>query len=380
MPSSAQVVCLAVTIALAGCSGEQSPPGSTGHVLPSTSTSSSGSSTGTPGTLGSSSDGTSSTSSAPTSSPPSTSEASTGSDSEASTTLWDTDAGDTKPAGCQGKIDFLFVLSEHFTLKDEHAGLAEAFPKWIETIESKFESYDFHVMVVGSDDIWGRTPCNEKCEQGCMYGDDCCSLEDPNKAGQVCCGIDGYPCALMNLVTACDETMGAGTVFPAGNEATNEPCKFVGGHRYMTSEEPDLAKSFMCAARVGWGGYNRGGDALMQAISPELNEPGGCNEGFLRDDALLMITWLAPGGDDSKSTIYPWEWYDAVVEAKGGDPHSVITLSLSNDLCPKLDDYPCQFTTMFPYHVIGDNDGPFAPAFDEATDLVEEACAELIPQ
>ena len=272
------------------------------------------------------------------------------------------------------------MLSEHFTLKQEHAELAAAFPKWIETIESKFESFDVHIMVVPGDDVWGNSWCSGKCEQACNYGEACCPYEEPEKDGEVCCGVEGYPCSLMNLVTSCDVTLGAGVVFPAGPDASNEPCKFVGGHRYMTSEEPDLAESFMCAARVGWGGYNRGGDALMQAISPELNKPGGCNEGFLRDDALLMITWLAPGSDQSKNTIYPWEWYDAVVEAKNGDPNSVIALSLSNDLCPKLDDYPCQFTTMFPHHVIGDNDGPFAPAFDEATDLVEEACAELIPQ
>jgi len=84
-------------------------------------------------------------------------------------------------------------------------------------------------------------------------------------------------------------------------------------------------------------------DALMQAISPSLNGPGGCNEGFLRDDALLMITWLAPGSDQSKGTVYPWEWYDTVVEAKHGDPNSVIALSLSNIECPKFFDTLCEF-------------------------------------
>jgi len=293
---------------------------------------------------------------------------------------WDKDIDDTTPAGCQGKIDFLFVLSEHGTLKEEHAELAAAFPKWIETIESKFESFDVHVMVVSSDDIWGRTACSERCEQACMYGDACCPYEDPNRVGQVCCSFEGYPCSLLNLVTACDETMGAGVVFPAGPDASNEPCKFVGGQRYMTSEEPDLAAAFTCAARVGWGGYNRGGDALMQAISPSLNKPGGCNEGFLRDDALLMITWLAPGSDDSKIVVYPWEWYDAVVEAKHGDPSSVIALSLSHIECSKIYDYPCHFAKLFPHHVISDNDGPYAPAFDEAADLVESACEAFIPQ
>jgi len=379
MPLKDQVLWLAATVVLAGCSREQ-PPGSTGEVVPSAS-SDGGTAASSTGTLSTSSAGTSSTSStSTTTTSSSTSDASAASDSQGSTTLWDSDVGDTKPVGCQGKIDFLFVLSEHGTLKDYHSGLAEAFPKWIETIESKFESFDVHIMVVSSDDIWGGSGCISWCEEGCVVGNACCPWSDPENDGQMCCGAEDFPCDLMGLLTSCDWTLGAGTVFPTGNDASNEPCKFVGGHRYMTSEEPDLAEAFMCAARVGWGGYNRGGDALMQAISPELNGPGGCNEGFLRDDALLMITWLAPGFDSSKKTIYPWEWYDAVVEAKHGDPNSVIALSISNVLCPKLDDYPCQFTTMFPHHVIGDNYGPFAPAFDEATDLVEEACAAIIPQ
>jgi len=374
----------------AGCSGEAAPPTSTGEVLPSISTSggSSMSTSSTAGTSGTSSGASSGASTASTStSSPSTSEASaaSGSVTENATTFdvgWDKDFDDPTPAGCQGKIDFLFVLSEHGTLKDEHAELAVAFPKWIETIESKFESFDVHIMVVGSDEFWGGYWCNESCEQQCMYGDECCSLNvPPGDQGELCCQIEDFPCSLMNLVTACDETLGAGVVFPAGQEASNEPCKFVGGHRYMTSEEPDLAEAFTCAARLGWGGYNRGGDALMQAISPSLNGPGGCNEGFLRDDALLMITWLAPGFDDSKNVVYQWEWYDAVVEAKHGDPGSVIALSLSNIECPKIHDEPCQFAKLFPHHVIGDCcDEPYAPAFDEATDLVEAACEAFIPQ
>jgi len=383
MPLKDQALWLAATVVLAGCSREQPPP-STGEVLPSTS-SDGGTAASSTGTLSTSSVGTSSISSTwstpATTTSSSTSDGSAASDSQGSTTLWDSDVGDTKPVGCQGKIDFLFILSEHFTLKDAHAGLAEEFPKWIETIESKFEGFDVHIMVVaGDDEVWGAPKCNERCEQACMFGDECCPYDEPDKNGDFCCAIEDYPCSLMDLVTMCDETIGAGVVFPVGRGASNEPCKFVGGHRYMTSEEPDLAEAFMCAARVGWGGYNRGGDALMQVISPELNGPGGCNEGFLRDDALLMITWLAPGGDDSKKTIYPWEWYDAVVEAKNGDPNSVIALSLSNGECPFIYDEPCQFVKEFPHHVIGDGAGPYAPAFDEATDLVEEACKALIPQ
>ena len=36
------------------------------------------------------------------------------------------------------------------------------------------------------------------------------------------------------------------------------------------------------------------GDALVAAMSPQLDQFGACNEGFIRDDALLMVTIIAP--------------------------------------------------------------------------------------
>ena len=52
---------------------------------------------------------------------------------------------------------------------------------------------------------------------------------------------------------------------------------------------------------------------------PELNGPGGCNEGFLRDDALLMVTFAA-NTPDIDSAGKPKLWADAVLAAKHGDP------------------------------------------------------------
>ena len=365
---------------LSACHGGDAGSTVTGDLMPPTSTSS-GSTTSSGTSAASNSAGGSSTTSTATTS----SEVSAASNSEGMTTLvhdvgWDKDVGDSTPPGCQGKIDFLFVISESGTLKEEQGDYAEALPGFIKTIETKFDDFDFHIMVVGTDEQWGIEGCTALCEIGCEFGEQCCPLEDPDKDGQPCCGAEDYPCALLDLVSACDETMGAGVVFPAGGYASNEPCKIAGGHRYMIKEQPNLAEAFTCAAKVGTSGDNRLGDALVRAISPSLNGPGGCNEGFLRDDALLVITMLAPGSDDSQTIVYPWEWYDAVVEAKHGDPGSVIALSLSNEKCPKFFDTPCEFVKMFPHHVIGDNDGPFAPVFDEATDLVEVACEAFIPQ
>jgi len=148
----------------------------------------------------------------------------------------------------------------------------------------------------------------------------------------------------------------------------------------MTKEQPNLTETFACVAQVGDWTDVRVGDALVAAVAPEINAPGGCNEGFLRDDALLMVTLIA-GYDESETTIYPWDWYDIVVDAKHGDASSIVAFLIGNAECPFPQDYPCQFTKMFPRHLVQEIDAPnYGPAFDAATELVGAACEDFIPQ
>jgi hypothetical protein len=57
---------------------------------------------------------------------------------------------------------------------------------------------------------------------------------------------------------------------------------------------------------------------------------GGCNDGFLRKDALLAVVVL-DGEQDNLTPGTPQDWYDAVVAAKGGNEEAIVTLVLSND-------------------------------------------------
>ncbi|MEZ4450960.1 MAG: hypothetical protein R3B09_15875 [Nannocystaceae bacterium] len=186
----------------------------------------------------------------------------------------DKDLGPPIPAGCKGKIDFLFVISGHSVMKVVQEQLIASFPKFIETIASKFEDFDYHIMVVSADGYWGL----EKCTNDCPVID--CS------EGQPCCGEPNYPCALLDLVTECDSTMGAGMIFPAGIKSSNKICPIADDRRYMVKGQPDLEGTFACAATIGLDGGVQIGSALVAAVGPILNDPGGCNEGFLRDDAL----------------------------------------------------------------------------------------------
>ncbi len=351
---------------LAAAMACQQPQGETGgFTTVSPSTSVAGTSTtgeGTSSTSGTNSGPTSSASSSSTTGEVSTSAASATGDS--TTLVLDVgstkDVGDPKPPGCKGKIDFLFVISRDGAMESVQDKLVAAFPGFISTIQSKFADFDFHIMVIDGDKHWGHTPCNEDCTpDGCPW-------------------IPDYPCDLLGLVTTCDKTIGAGTVFPAGGSASNKPCLIAGGRRYLTPEQPNLSDTFACIAKLGVSGYGLLGEAFTAAMQPAINAPGGCNAGFLRDDALLMVTFI--GGVDWKSKGEPSSWAAAALAAKNDDPNAIVMLEILMPLCPEEEDRICELVKMFPFHSIADIDlDDYSMAFDQATDLVEVACADFIP-
>ena len=189
----------------------------------------------------------------------------------------DLETGSSKPEGCKGKIDFLFVISRLMGSVNEgtvYDSLVAAAPSFFATIETKFADFDYHILVTDGDPTWGSGMCNDECPGPFMS----CKVPDE------------YPCDALGHLSSCDLTWGAGVVFNAGWLAPNKPCEVAGGKRYIAKGQPNLAETFSCLARVGGSGYDLIGQALTAAVSPELRAPGGCNEGFLRDDALLVVT------------------------------------------------------------------------------------------
>ena len=284
------------------------------------------------------------------------------------------DGGDPQPAGCKGKIDFLFVISRAGQMGQElegygtiHDRLVAAIPDFFTTIETKFADFDYHILVTKGDPYWGGMNCNAEC---------------PGPFTEQCKAID-YPCEMVGKVSACDQTWGAGVVFNAGWLAPNKPCEIAGGKRYLAKGQPNLLETFTCIAQVGASGSYNVGQALAAAVSPALTEPGGCNEGFLRDDALLVVTVITNTADvDSEGT--PASWAQAVFDAKGGDSNAVVLFQVGvtleycenppwdNPLCGLLDQFPLR-TAVYSW----DND--YGPGFEAATDLILEACASFIP-
>lgn len=277
------------------------------------------------------------------------------------------DIGDGAPAGCNGKIDLLFVISREGVMKDVQARLVDAAPKFIATTQEKFDDFDYHIMVVDTDEEWGYGPCEQEC------GD-----------GGSCSNPHDYPCNKLDQVGQCDRMLGAGNVFSAGLFAYNEPCSIAGGKRYLTRDEPDLPGTFQCIAQVGGGGRGRIGQALATSVSSQLAGIGGCNGGFLRKDALLMVTLIGSWDDEGEpgSELYsdgtPEEWAQAVIDAKQGHAESVVMLDIGDASLP-WQDRIWKLTKMFEYSLVTDGLAPdYGPAFKQATDLVEEACAGFV--
>jgi hypothetical protein len=189
-----------------------------------------------------------------------------------------------------------------------------------------------------------------------------------------------------------------------GIDSSNAVCgPYAEGYNFMT-EQDDLDTSFACAAQLGTfgDGFEKPLEAMMNAISEPAQEPGGCNEGFLRDDALLVVViitdeWDGPGdpeGFGGFSVGDPQIWYDAVVEAKDGIPQNAVVMSLINynsapeespSLCVPIDQYSDgqlikEFTQLFEEtgFVGGVCQPDFGPTFAQATDVRQLRRAELI--
>ncbi|MEJ7733025.1 MAG: hypothetical protein WKG00_27985 [Polyangiaceae bacterium] len=276
--------------------------------------------------------------------------------------------GGSGKSGCE-KIDFVFVVDNSVSMENEQAQLVAAFPGFISTIESTVNAgSDYHVMVVDTDE-WGR--CNTANPwTGIDPGSDTCNAY-----------ING------TVFEECDRTLGAGVVHPAGKFTDNAVCPFPAGRRYLAPGDPAVPATFACAAKVGVAGHSseRPMDALVAAVAAGINASGGCNEGFLRDDALLVVTFIS---DDAnyEDAGDPQSWFDAVVAAKNGNEKAVAVVGFTPAFpeCTGAGtikgehwkEFVAKFTFQLHAPVCS---GDYAAAFAEAVQIVDESCDQFEP-
>ena len=313
------------------------------------------------------------------------------------------DGGDED--GCD-KVDFLFIIDNSGSMGDEQGNLIASFPQFIDTIQTELdEAQDYHLMVLDVD-AWQYQTCADQCNSvppECINAAGICDIA----AGPACfgcvfgliCGIDGgFQCGV-TTPAECEDVLGAGVTSPRGQGSSNTDCNFASGARYMDSNEPDLSAAFSCAAQVGvssYAGTERPMEAMVQAVTGGT-DADSCNEGFLRDDAILVVTFITDENDsngDSAGT--PAGWKQALVSAKNGDENAIVVLGLFGDndqpgaICADLADGNDgaeasprlrEFVESF-----GDNgffgsvcEPSYDSFFSEAVALIDNTCDEFIP-
>lgn len=260
--------------------------------------------------------------------------------------------------GCT-KVDFLFVIDNSGTMNNEQSNLINSFPGFIDGIQSTLEEVDDYQVGVVTTDAYSYN------SNGC------------NQLGEL-------------------------VVSTGGAYSSNDDCgPYAAGANFMT-EADDLATTFACAAQVGTSGASieRPMDAMVNVVSKIHGGPGDCNEGYLRDDALLVIVLITdewdgpedPEPDSSSGT--PQEWYDAVVAAKLGIAENAVALGLINWDDPGGGPVPCspstppydgvhirEFVSLFGVNGFlgGVCEPDYGPVFASAVAVIEDACNNFTP-
>jgi hypothetical protein len=277
------------------------------------------------------------------------------------------DAGDAvEESGCE-RVDLLFVIDNSGSMGDEQGNLVNSVPSFISEIQTQLvDAESYHVGVITTDEY--------------EYNDGC-------------------------------EDEGALVIATGGDDSSDAVCgPYADGYNFMT-ENDDLDAAFSCAALVGTqgDGDERPMQTMQAALSPGMNGPGDCNEGFLRDDALLVIVIITDEEDDHEldgclqtahpgSSGDPAQWFEAVVAAKGGVEKNIVVLALVGPpgpdpaTCPLLDkcvggvegaevaERVTSFTTMFTNGFVGRIcEADYGSFFSEAVGVIATACDNFVP-
>jgi hypothetical protein len=161
----------------------------------------------------------------------------------------------------------------------------------------------------------------------------------------------------------------------------------------MAQGQPELEATFSCAAQVGTRGsvIEEPMEALLAATSQSLNAPGRCNDGFMRDDAILVVTVITDEEDRSEGG--PEDWRLALLETKQGNPDALVVLGLvgDNNIEDGLLGGPCflldadgsprlqQFVSSFGGVLGSVCASDYTPFFQTAVGSIDSACDDFVP-
>jgi hypothetical protein len=289
--------------------------------------------------------------------------------------------------GC-GKIDFLFVVDNSMSMQEEQDNLARSFPGLLDVVDGTLRPRDYQLLITDTDASRGQSGLAGVIGQdySCQPAPACC------RAGcdsfvipfinvplvDTCNGLSCKDVTSASPEPECEGELGAGKRYAA----TGAACGIDGERRYMVTGQAGLAETFACAARVGTFGA---GDeqpmaAMMRAVSPALNGAGGCNAGFVRPDAVLVVTFITDEDDDA-SPGDPELWRRALLDAKDQNEGAVVLLGLMGSAecgqpAPRLESMLQSLRFGFSGSVCA---ADYTPFFSAALEVIDAACADFVP-
>ncbi|MBX7080198.1 MAG: hypothetical protein K1X88_13470 [Nannocystaceae bacterium] len=251
--------------------------------------------------------------------------------------------------GCHA-VDFLFVIDNSGSMAAQQAQLLNSFDGFITAIQDSLKQVDsYHVGVITSDAYTGNQP-------GCT--------------------------AIGDLVS---KTAGFGA---AGMDCT----PFAEGNRFATDND-DLLEKFPCMAQVGTSGspIEQPVTALIASLDPSKAENGGCNEEFIRDEAILVVVIVTDDPpyefdlDDAHPNTDTSMWYDLVVEGKNGNEEAIVVIGFipwSNIACtaaesPNLIGFVDAFGERGVKASVCEPD--YGPIFAMAIETIQGTCSNFTP-
>ena len=246
-------------------------------------------------------------------------------------------------------VDLLFVIDNSNSMLAEQANLIASFDSFIAGIQDNLdEANDYHIGIVTTD----------------AY-----ALNDPE----------------------CSELGGLVTQSAAG------VCGPFAEGRYISLAD-DLESAFTCAATIGGDGNTdeQQIEAALRATRPELNQPEACNEGFIRNDALLVIVLITDEEDGKQanegSPGEPHTWFAELAERKGVESN-VVVLALAGvpppNACTNSEPFEgaqlgwriADFVERFTYGQMGDVCADdYGPFFDASLAVIADACTNFTPE
>jgi hypothetical protein len=189
------------------------------------------------------------------------------------------------------KVDILVLVDNSGSMAQEQCALTLRFPELVIDLLDPPLDYgsdpprpshppveDLNIGVISSD-MGAMGFALPSCERDPLDGDDGCFLHWPSPAVAGC--HDGYP------------------AFLSRNELNA-----------ATYSSEQMARDFTCLATLGTAGCNF--EQPLAALEKALFDnaaPGGCNEGFLRPDSLLMLIVVTDEDDCSVDPAHP-EMFD----------------------------------------------------------------------